>query len=175
MTEHANANPYAAPISVHRHSNGILSLLDAVRLALAILGISLLTLTIFGSLAWDGTFPIFPLQDQAHLISLMTSVGLAVCSLLSQAVGRLTRFRYGYGATFTVIVATAIAYLFWASWPIAIYYNYFDLSNVFALYTTIAFGPALILSIPVIRARAGLIASASFATLGVLVLYVTLR
>ena len=175
MTEHANANPYAAPISVHRHSNGILSLLDAVRLALAILGISLLTLTIFGSLAWDGTFSIFPLQDQAHLISLMTSVGLAVCSLLSQAVGRLTRFRYGYVAAFTIIVSTAIACFFWASWPIAIYYSYIDLSKVFSVYTGIAFGPALIVSILAIRARAGLIALAAFATLGVFVLYVMLR
>ncbi len=85
------------------------------------------------------------------------------------------RFRYGYGATFTIVVATAIVYFFWASWPIAIYYNHFDLSNVFALYTSIAFGPALIVSTPVIRARAGLIVMASFATLGVLVLYVTYR
>jgi hypothetical protein len=152
-----------------------MSLLDAVRLAFAILGISLLTLTIFGSLAWDGTFSIFPLHDQAHLISLITSVALAACSLLSQAVGRLMRFRYGYDAAFTIIVATAIAYFFWASWPIAIYYSYIDLSKVFAVYTSIAFGPALIVAIPVIRARAGLIALASFATLALLGLYVMLR
>lgn len=175
MTEDANANPYAAPSSAQQHSYGAFSLLDAVRLALAILGMSLLTLTIFGSLAWDGTISIFPLQDQAHFISLMTSVGLAVCAFLSQIVGRLTRFRYGYGVSFTVMVATAIAYLFWVSWPIAIYYTYFDLSNVFAVYTSIAFVPALIVSIPLIHARAGLIAFASFATLGVLVLYATLR
>lgn len=173
MTEHANANPYAAPSSVQQHSHGAFSLLDAVRLALAVLGMSLLTLTIFGSLAWNGTISIFPLQDQAHLISLMTSVGLAVCALLSQIVARVTRFRYGYGASFTIIVATAIAYFFWASWPIAIYYTYFDLSNVVAVYTGMAFVPALIVSIPLIRARAGLIALASFAALGVLVLYVT--
>lgn len=175
MTEHANANPYAAPNSVQQHSHGAFSLLDAVRLALAILGMSLLTLTIFGSLAWNGTISIFPLQDQAHLISLMTSAGLAVCACLSQIVGRMMRFRYGSVATFTIVVATAIAYFFWASWPIAIYYNYFDLSNVFALYTSIAFGPALIVSAPVIRGKAGLIALGSFATLGALVLYVALR
>ena len=175
MNEHANANPYAAPISVHRHSNGILSLLDAVRLALGILGISLLTLTVFGSLAWNGTISIFPLHDQAHLISLMISAGLALCAFLSQIVGQMTRFRYGYVATFTIVVATAIAYFLWASLPIAIYSNYFDLSNVFALYTSIAFGPALIVSIPVIRASAGLITLTSFATLGLLVLYVTFR
>jgi hypothetical protein len=175
MTTHTNPNPYAAPISVHRHSYGGLSLLDAFRLAFATLGISLLTLTIFGSFAWYGTFSIFPLQDQAHLISLMTSAGLAVCSLLSQSVGRLMRFRYGYGAAFTLIAATAIAYFFWASWPIAFYYSYIDLSKVFAFYTSIAFGPALIVSLPVIRARGGLIALVSFATLGVLVLYVIFR
>lgn len=158
-----------------RHSIGSFSLLDAVRLALAILGIPLLTLTVFGSLAWNGTIAIFALQDQAHLISLMTSAGLAVCAFLSQIVGQMARFRYGYVATFTIVVATAIAYFFWASWPIAIYYKYFDLSNVFALYTSIAFGPALIVSISVIRARAGSIALASFATLGALVLYVTFR
>lgn len=175
MTKDANANPYAAPSTVPRPSIGTFSFLDAGRHALATLGISLLTLTVFGSLAWNGTISIFPLHDQAHLITLMTSAGLAVCACLSQILGRMIRFRYGSGAIFTIVVATAVAYLFWTSWPIAIYYNYFDLSNVFAIYTGIAFVPALIVSAPVIRARAGLIALASFATLGTLVLYVGLR
>ncbi|MGV3483764.1 MAG: hypothetical protein ACO1RT_05045 [Planctomycetaceae bacterium] len=173
MTKDANANPYAAPSSVPRQSVGAFSLVHAGRIGLATLGISLLTLTVFGSLVWDGTISIFPLQDQAHLISLMTSAGLAISACLSQMVGPIVWFRYGCGATFTVVVATAIAYFFWTSWPIAIYYNHFDLSNVFALYTSIAFGPALIVSTPVAQARAGWIALASFAALGALVLYVT--
>jgi hypothetical protein len=175
MNELANVNPYAAPSTVQRRPFGAFSLLDAGRLVLATFGISLLTLTVFGSFAWDGTISIFPLQDQAHLISLMTSAGLAVCACLSQIAGRVLRFRHGYGATFTIVVVTAIAFFFWTSWPIAIYHHYMDLSNVFALYTSIAFGPAFIISIPVIRARAGIIALASFATLGALALYVTLR
>jgi len=175
MTEPANTNPYAAPNAVPRRPFGPFSLLEVGRLALATLGISLLTLTVFGSLAWNGTISIFPLDDQAHLIALTTSAGLAVCACLSQILGRLTRFTYGYGAIFTIAVGTTIAYLFWTSWPIAIYYNHFDLSNVFAIYTSIAFVPALIVSTPVFRARAGLIAFASFATLGILTLYVTLR
>jgi hypothetical protein len=175
MTEHANANPYAAPSSVPQHPFGPFPLLDAGRLALATLGISLLTLTVFGSLAWNGTVSIYPLHDQAHLITLVTSTGLAVCACLSQILGRMIRLRHRSGAIFTIVVATAIAYLFWTSWPIAIYYNYFDLSNIFALYTSIAFVPALIVSTPIMRARAGSIAFASFATLGTLVLYVALR
>ena len=175
MTKDANSNPYAAPSRLPRHSVGAFSLLDAARIALAIFGISLLTLTIFGSLAWNGAFSIFPLQDQSHLISLMISAGLAVCAFLSRIVGQMMQHRYGYGATFTVVVATAIVYLFWESWPIAIFFTYFDLSNVFALYTSIAFGPALIVSIPAVRVRAGLITLISFATLGLPALYVTFR
>ncbi|MFO0916206.1 MAG: hypothetical protein U0795_24825 [Pirellulales bacterium] len=175
MSEHANVNPYAAPSFLPQHSVGAFLLVDAARLALAIFGISLLTLTVFGSLAWNGTISIFPLQDQSHLISLTISAGLAVCAFLSRIVAQMMQYRYGYGATFTIVVATAIVYFFWASWPIAVFSNYFDLSNVFALYTSIAFGPALIVSIPVIRARAGLITLTSFATLGLLVLYVTFR
>src|SRR5690606_26976085 len=97
IMEHANANPYAAPSSVQRESFVAFSLLDGGRLAFATLGISLLTLTVFGSLAWNGTISIFPLQDQAHWISLMTSAGLAVCAWLSQIIGRMMRVRYGYG------------------------------------------------------------------------------
>ena len=175
MTEHANGNPYAAPSPVLQPSVRTFSLLDAGRHALATLGISLLTLTVFGSLAWNGTVSVFPLHDQAHLITLMTSGGLAVCACLSQILGRMMRFRYGSGAIFTIAVATAVAYLFWTSWPIAIYYTYFDLSNVFAIYTSIAFVPALIVSASVIRARAGSIALVSFTALGMLVLYVELR
>jgi len=100
MTEHANVNPDAAPRFLHWYSIGSFSLLDTARLALALFGTSLLTLTALGSLAWNGTISIFPLQDQAHLLSLMTSAGLAICALLSQIVGQMTRFRSGYMATF---------------------------------------------------------------------------
>lgn len=175
MTEHPNVNPYAAMSFLPRHSVGTFSMVDAARLALAIFGISLLTLTVFGSLAWNGTISIFSLQDQAHWISLMISAGLAACAFLSRIIGQMIQYRYAYGAAFTIFVATAIVYFFFASLPIAIFSNYFDLSNVFALYTSIAFGPALIVSIPAIRTRGGLITLTSFATLGLLVLYVMFR
>ena len=174
MTEHVTANPYASPGTVTQHAPVRLSLLDLGRLALATLGISLLTLTVFGSLVWDGTISIFPLHDQAHLISLMTSVGLAISASLSQIIGQMTKLRYGSTLIFATVASTAIAYFAWASWPVAIYYTYFDLSNVFALYTAIALAPALIVAAPVARERTGWIACASFVILGALVLYVVL-
>ena len=149
--------------------------LDASKLALATLGISLLTFTLFGSLAWHGTLSLFAMNDQVHLISLATSLGLAACAFLSKLFDRFTGLRHGYCALFSLFVVGVVAYLLTASWPIAICFYYIDLSRVFAIYAVIAFVPSLIATAPTLQPRAGQIASTSFGILSALVLFVALR
>ena len=149
--------------------------LDASKPALATLGISLLSLTLFGSLAWHGTLSLFAMNDQAHLISLATSSGLAACAFLSKLFERFTGLRYGHCALFSLFVAGIVAYLLSAPWPIAICFYYIDLSKVLAIYAVIAFVPSLIASTPTIQPRVGKIALTSFGILGAIALYVALR
>jgi hypothetical protein len=168
-------NPYTAPSPVPQEPTGVPSLLDALWLPLATLGVSMLTCTVFGSLVWDGTISILPLRDRAHLITLVVSVGLAVGACLSQIAERVSRSRYASTATYSIVVATSIAYFCWTSWPIASYYVYIDLSKVFAVYTGIAFVPTLVLFAAVFRARAAWISLGAFVALGILALYVGLQ
>lgn len=149
--------------------------LDASKLALATLGISLLSLTVFGSLAWHGTLSLFAINDRAHLISLATSSGLAACAFLSKLFERFTGLRHGHCALFSIFVAGIVAYLLSAPWPIAICFNYIDLSKVLAIYAVIAFLPSLIAFAPTFQPRAGQIALTSFGILSAVVLYVALR
>ena len=152
-----------------------LPFLDASKLALATLGISLLSLTLLGSLAWHGTLSLFAMNDQAHLISLATSSGLAACAFLSMLFERFTGLRYGHCALFSLFVAGIVAYLLSAPWPIAICFYYIDLSKVLAIYAVIAFVPSLIASAPTLQPRVGQVALTSFGILGAIVLYVALR
>jgi hypothetical protein len=149
--------------------------LDASKLALATLGISLLSLTLYGSLAWHGTLSLFAMNDQVHLISLATSSGLAACVFVSKLFERFIGLRHGYCALFSLFVAGVVAYLLTAPCPIAICFYYIDLSRVFAIYAVIAFVPSLIATAPTLQPRAGQIASTSFGILSALVLYVALR
>lgn len=149
--------------------------LDASKLALATLGISLLSLTLFGSLAWHGTLSLFAMNDQAHLISLATSSGLAACAFLSKLFERFTGLRHGHCALFSLFVAGIVSYLLSTPWPIAICFYYIDLSKVLAIYAVIAFVPSLIASAPTLQPRAGQVALTSFGILSALVLYLALR
>jgi hypothetical protein len=149
--------------------------LDASKLALATLGISLLSLTLFGSLAWHGTLSLFAMNDQAHLISLAASSGLAACAFLSKLFERFTGLRHGHCALFSIFVAAIVTWLLSTPWPIAIFSYYIDLSKVLAIYAVIAFVPSLIASAPTLQPRAGQIALTSFGILSALVLYITLR
>lgn len=149
--------------------------LDASKLALATLGISLLSLTLFGSLAWHGALSLFAMNDQAHLISLVTSSGLAACAFVSKLFERFIGLRHGHCALFSLFVAGIVSYLLSAPWPIAICFYYIDLSKVLAIYAVMAFVPSLIATAPTLQPRAGQIASTSFRILGALVLFVALR
>ncbi len=173
MTEHETATPYAPPATVTCHAAVPSWLLEIGWLASATLGLSLLTLTIFGSFAFNHReIVIFSFNDQAHLISLTTSVGLALCACLSQIAEKIIRWRHGGTLVFALIAASAISYLAWTSWP---YLLFFDLSNILACYTAIALGPALVISAPVGRRHTRWVASVSFAMLGALALYVVFR
>jgi hypothetical protein len=139
-------NPYEASISDNapiRYKRRWPALVWSVA---TVFGASFATLSLLSSAVWDGTITVYEFQNQTHFFTASISLGLATTSALCLYASFLFSRPHLRVSLLFAIAAIAIGWLLLAEWPIAVYYIYFDLSNLLAIYIAIGLVPTLLLA-----------------------------
>ena len=133
------------------------------------------TLSLLASAAWDGTITIYDFHNQSHIFAAAVSLGLAIASGLCLYVSfSLSRPHLG-AALLAVLGLIAIGLLFVADWPVAVYYVYFDIAKLLAIYIAIGLVPSLLVALFPPRNRKYWHATIPYAILAMMAVYVTVR
>ncbi len=138
-------------------------------------GASMVELSLFASVPWDGTITLYDIPDRSHILSALISFGLAIASGVSLYASLSMSQPHLRVTLLAAIGLVAIGFLCCADWPIAAYYVYFDLANVLAVYIAMGLMPSLLIALVPLRKRKFWHAFVPYATLTVMAIYVALR
>jgi len=169
-------NPYEAPVRDELPAYGERGRLQAcLWTIITTFGASMAVLSLFGSTVWDGSLKIYDIKDQFYVYTASISLALAILSgtclyfslTLTQPHLRVTLL--------AMVAAVGIGTLIFVEWPVAIYFSYFDLSNLLAGYVAIGVLPTLMIALAPLRLRKWWYAVIPYAIILIIVIYVLIR
>jgi len=182
MLTFMHANPYQPPVGPYQPPVGEQLSSRHKRLLAAYLwllvmtfGGSMATLSLFASTAWDGSVTIYDLQNQIHLFAAAISLGLAIASGLCTYASLLISRPHLRVTLLALVGVIAIGLLFLVDWPVSSFFTYFDLANVLAFYVTLGLVPSILIATVPPSKRKYWHAVIPYATLAIMVAYVTNR
>jgi hypothetical protein len=114
--------------------------------AVTVFGTSFATLSLLSAAVWDGTITVYEFGHQSHIFTAAISLGLATVSALCLYASLSFSRPHLRVSLLLVISAVVIGLLLLAEWPIAVYYVYFDLSNLIAIHVATGLVPTLLLA-----------------------------
>ena len=138
-------------------------------------GVSMATLSLFASAAWDGTVTVRNLRDLSHIHTAMISLGLAMASGLCLYASFTLSSPHLRVTLLAVLGLIAVGLLFFADWPVAVYYVYFDMANLLAIYVAIGLVPSLLIALFPPCSRKYWHAVIPYIILAMMAVYVTVR
>jgi hypothetical protein len=135
------------------------------------LSASFFVIFFFQSFVWQGRFLLFKIHDQANLIALLVSGGLAFAACVSFLITSKHSFSYSRSILTAFLGLAAIVLFACMSWPVMLPPFFFiDLSKVFAFYIGLGLIPTVLVSLPQMLHRAGWVAIVFSAAIAILFL-----